>query len=240
MAVARDFFYCPPSGVTGDTLVITGEELSHMAHVMRKQEGDSLMVVDGTGSAYETVIARLERRSAVCSILARHEGYGEPDVRVTLGVGLLKNPARFDLVVEKATELGVHEIIPLLTERTIPSKSKSGRWKKLTLAAMKQCGRSHWPEVREPAGLRELLGEPRDLKLVAHEQPSGEGGGRMPRAGGMTPPVKSVLLLVGPEGGFTDDEIGSCRAAGCETVYLGGRRLRTETAAIAALALLMR
>jgi len=244
MAAGRDFFYCPPSDVTGGSLVIGGEEFSHLAHVMRKREGDELMVVDGKGTAFEVVVSRVERRSAVCTIVRRHERYGEPGVRVTLGVGLLKNPSRFDVIVEKATELGVREVVPLRTARTIPGRSKSDRWRKLALAAMKQCGRSFLPGVRDVTSLEELVGEPFGLKLVAHEIPDEAGkdqsaaGGAMPRPDRMTPPPESVLLLIGPEGGFSGEEIGLCRGAGCTTVYLGPRRLRTETAAIASLALL--
>jgi 16S rRNA (uracil1498-N3)-methyltransferase len=241
----KDTFYCPPSGITGDAIVIGGDEFSHLAHVMRKREGDALMVVDGKGTAYEAVISAIEKRSARCAIVKRHSGYHEPAVGVTLGVGILKNPSKFDFIVEKATELGVSVVVPLLTERTIPGPGKgdrkSDRWRKLALAAMKQCGRSLWPEVRELTPLGTLLKDsgPYGMKLVAHERLTGDGGG-MPAAGGLTPPVKSVLILVGPEGGFSDGEVALCREAGFETVYLGERRLRTETAAIASLALVMR
>jgi len=241
-----DTFYCPPSGISGDSLIIGGEEFSHLAHVMRKREGDTLMVVDGRGNGYEAVISRIERRSAHCGISAKHTGYREPYRRVTLGAGVLKNPSKFDFLVEKATELGVVEVVPLKTERTIPSRSKSERWRKLTLAAMKQCGRSLWPEVRELTALGVLLKEPDryDLKLVAHERmPAGEAGKAkdwLRGPGGKVPARRNILMLVGPEGGFSEDEIALCLGAGFEPVWLGERRLRTETAAIASLALLMR
>jgi 16S rRNA (uracil1498-N3)-methyltransferase len=169
--------------------------------------------------------------------LCKHTpGSGSP-----IGVGILKNPSKFDFLVEKATELGVHAVIPLRTERTIPRTAKSERWRKLALAAMKQCGRSFRPEVRELTTLAALIGESGhyDVKLVAHERAGGEGPG-MPRPGDLTAPPKSVLILIGPEGGFSDEEVSLCRGSGFTTVWLGERRLRTETAAIASLALLFR
>lgn len=236
----KDTFYCPPAGITGDTLVIGGNEFTHLAHVMRKKEGDTLMAVDGRGNAYEAVISRVEPQQALCSITARHAHHNEPDISVTLGVGILKNPSKFDFLVEKATELGVEAVVPLKTERTIPGRSRSDRWQKLALAAMKQSGRSLWPEVRELTPLGVLLKESSayDLRLVAHEQKLNES--EMQPAGGRTGSARKVLILVGPEGGFSDDEIGLCLGAGFEPLYLGDRRLRTETAAIVALARIMR
>ncbi len=234
-----DTFYCPPSGISGDTLEISGGEFAHLAHVMRKKEGDALMVVDGRGNAYASVISEIDKRSARCRVVKTHPRFNEPDLRVTLAAGILKNPSKFDFLVEKATELGVHAVVPLKSERTIPGGGKSDRWRKLALAAMKQCGRSVWPEVRELTTLGALLGESGtyDLKLVAHERAGGEAM-PMPRPGDGA--VKNVLVLVGPEGGFSGEEISLCRGSGFETVYLGPRRLRTETAAIASLALLLR
>ncbi len=234
-----DTFYCPPGGVRAGTLVIGGEEFSHLTHVMRKREGDALMVVDGKGNAYEVVISGIGRRDAHCTIVKTHTGFREPRFPVTLGVGILKNPSKFDFLVEKATELGVHAVVPLRTERTIPRTAKSERWRKLALAAMKQCGRSFWPEVRELTTLGALLGDSGkyDMKLVAHERAPGEG---MPHPGDLDPPPKSALVLIGPEGGFSEEEVSLCRGSGFGTVWLGERRLRTETAAIASLALLFR
>jgi len=236
-----DTFYCPPSGISGDTLEIGGGEFAHLAHVMRKKEGDALMVVDGRGNAYESIISAIDKRSARCRVVRTHPRFNEPDLRVTLAAGILKNPSKFDFIVEKSTELGVYAVIPLKTERTIPGGGKSERWRKLALAAMKQCGRSVWPEVRELTTLGALLDESGnyDLKLVAHERAEGDAKA-MPRPGDRAQAVKNVLVLVGPEGGFSGEEISLCRGSGFETVYLGARRLRTETAAIASLALLLR
>ncbi len=237
--MSTDYFYCPPEGISGDTLTIGGEEFSHLVHVMRKKEGDAIIVVDGKGNAYDALIGRIERHTALCRVESRRMHYREPELRVTLAAGVLKNPSRFDFLVEKATELGVSEIIPLRSARTIPSHARSGRWRKLALAAMKQSGRSWLPAVRDLSDFAGVLEEFRGCanRVVAHEDPAvgspfGEIG--KPVAGG-----SGLLLLVGPEGGFTPDEIGECLREGFGTLYLGERRLRTETAAVVALARLM-
>ncbi len=234
-----DYFYCPPEGISGDTLVIGGEEFSHLVHVMRKKEGDAIVVVDGRGNAYDAVIRRLERHEASCGVEAKRPHYREPEVRVTLAAGVLKNPSRFDFLVEKATELGVAEIIPMRSARTIPSHARAGRWRKLALAAMKQSGRSWLPGVRELTGFSGVLEEFRgwENRVIAHEDPAAGspfGGVRMPAEG-----RAGVLLLVGPEGGFAPEEVDACRREGFGTLYLGERRLRTETAAVVALSRLM-
>jgi 16S rRNA (uracil1498-N3)-methyltransferase len=255
--VTADVFYCPPAGFAGDTVVIGGDEFNHLAHVMRKQEGDGIVVVDGMGNARDAVIRSVGRREAACSAGPVSANHREPKLRVTLAAAVLKNPSRYDFLVEKATELGVDRIVPMATERTIPSHAKSDRWRKLSLAAMKQSGRAWWPPVADLSAFGDVLREFQgwEEKIVAHEEasagtPSGDaaadrssgdvasdrpsGGGaatlRSTRAAGR------VLLLIGPEGGFTPEEIEECLRRGFSTLHLGERRLRTETAAVAALA----
>jgi 16S rRNA (uracil1498-N3)-methyltransferase len=238
--VNADVFYCPPGKIGRDSLVIDGEEFSHLVHVMRKKEGDPITAVDGKGNAWDAVITKLGQRSALCAIGPARRHHREPELRVTLAAAVLKNPSRYDFLVEKTVELGVSEIIPMRTGRTIPSHARSGRWRKLALAAMKQSGRSFLPPVRDLTNLGDVLEEFGGWAnaVVAHEDPSagepylglrhGEQGG--PR----------LLLLVGPEGGFSPEEIGECLRRNFRTLCLGERRLRAETAAVAALAVLMR
>jgi 16S rRNA (uracil1498-N3)-methyltransferase len=224
-----DYFYAPPERIDGRSVLIDGEELAHLAHVMRKKEGDEIMVVDGNGGAYDVLLETVTKRSARGLIRQSFRNYHEPGPRVTLAVGILKNPSKFDFLVEKATEVGVIGIIPLLTERTIPRHAKTDRWQKLALSAMKQSGRSYLPRVKELTNLADLLrtGGSFQRRLIAHMTgeaclaPTTSSGG------------ESTLILVGPEGGFSDSEVESCIAGGFTPVYLGDRRLRTETAAIA-------
>ncbi len=226
-----DHFYCPPDHIYQNDLFIDGEEFAHMTHVMRKKVGDVVRVVDGLGHAFDAKLSGINRKSARGMIVSSYSGYNESSTDVTLGVGVLKNPSKYDFLVEKVTELGARRIIPLITERTIPSHAKVGRWRKLALAAMKQSGRSYLPSVSELMTLDELLAQ-RDgfaLRIIAHEEFL-----ETPR---LSSSAGSVLILVGPEGGFSPEEVERCRGGGFHTMYLGERRLRTETAAVVMAAL---
>jgi len=232
-----DYFYTPPSNITPSSLTIDGDEFSHLVHVMRAKEGDDIRVVDGRGNAYDVRIGEIKKHTAQGTIHRKHERHNEPPFDLTLAVGILKNPSKFDFLVEKTTELGVRTIIPVTTERTIPHHAKSDRWRKLALAAMKQCGRSYLPDVRELCPLHDLVQESASygVKLIAHEQriagTSSPGFTREIRAG-------SILVLIGPEGGFSDDEVKMAQSMDFVPLYLGVRRLRTETAAVVVSSLL--
>jgi 16S rRNA (uracil1498-N3)-methyltransferase len=227
-----DYFYSRPERIRGSSVTIEGEEFAHLVHVMRKHEGDEIRVVDGRGNAYDVTLGPLKKKAAAGTITAVYPHHNEPSLGVALAVAVLKNPSKFDFLVEKVTELGVTEIIPLRTERTIPFHAKADRWRKLAVAAMKQSCRSFLPEVRDLTTLEDLIGrvEQFDLKLLAHE-----------RAAEALPlpevrRVRSAIILVGPEGGFSEEEVARCTAAGFLLFSLGERRLRTETAAIVAAA----
>lgn len=233
-----DYFYCPPAKIDKTQVVIEGEEFSHLIHVMRKKVGDEIRVVDGCGTAYDVTLTGIRRKTALGTIVGKDAGYNEPDVALTIGVGILKNPSKFDFLVEKTTELGVREIVPLRTERTIPSHAKADRWQKLALAAMKQSGRAFLPQVSELTDLEDFLAAGRSAshRLVAHEKiTSYDLKTPLP----LMPGEDSAIVLIGPEGGFTDQEFDRCVAAGYRQIYMGGRRLRTETAAIVLTALIL-
>ncbi len=232
-----DYFYCPPQQIDSHQVVIDEEEFSHLVHVMRKKVGDEIFVVDGVGTAYDVVLTDIRRKTAVGRIREKHPGHNEPGLSLTLAVGILKNPSKFDFLVEKITELGVREIIPLRTERSIPSHARVDRWQKLALAAMKQSGRSYLPLVSPLRDLEEFLAAERSVgvRLVALETMRGGGPAGVPVVGD----AGSAIGLIGPEGGFTDEEAGRCLGAGYQPVTLGVRRLRTETAAIVLASLLL-
>lgn len=230
-----DYFWTPPEQISGDLAVIDGDEFSHLSHVMRKRVGDAICIVDGRGNAYDCIITMVDRRTASCSIQTHHHRLNEPGIRLTLAVAMLKHGGRFDLIVEKGTEIGVSSFIPLLTERTIPRTAKVERWQKHALAAMKQSGRCVLPMVSSP------------MKFSAFIEASAAAGKKfIPHEKISTPPLESlsvaesdsdVVVCIGPEGGFTDAEIDLATGAGFNAVSLGARRLRTETAAIVAAAL---
>ena len=155
-----EYFYVSPSNISPPRLTIDDEEFQHLTHVMRKQPGDEIRVVDGTGNVYDVRILDTARRAAHCEITAHRFMENEPAISVTLAAGVLKNGARFDFLVEKATELGVSSIVPLATERTIPQHAKTDRWQKLAIAAMKQSGRCVLPLVHPLTPFSRFMANP--------------------------------------------------------------------------------
>ncbi len=222
-------FYVPPDRIFRDGCFVEGEEFSHLTHVMRRSVGDAIRIVDGAGTAYDAVIEEIGGRRARCRITARSERPGEPAIRLTLGVAILKNGANFDFVVEKATELGVSAIVPLLTERTIPRHARTERWQKIALAAMKQSGRSVLPRVGGLEDLDHFLADSAaaDARLLPHEKTE-----RPSLREALPEGARSAAAAVGPEGGFSDSEVARAVSAGFLPVSLGPRRLRSETAAL--------
>jgi len=227
-----DYFYTPPSLIQSRSLSIQAEELHHLSKVLRKKVGETIIVVDGRKHAYKAVIESISRSSAECRILETYYRFNEPSVELKLAFALLKNPSRMDFLVEKCTELGVREFIPMHTERTIVSRIHTERLQKIALSAMKQCGRSFLPPIHVQVDFHEALTylETCERKFITHEK-AGEmiaWGSNIASSGSA-----SVSVLVGPEGGFTEGEVQLAAERGFRPMSLGLRRLRSETAAIA-------
>ena len=229
-------FYTPPEHVSADELRVEGDEARHMSRVLRTRTGDTVRVVDGCGTAYIGEVVESGRTTVRCLIRSRTQMENEPSRSLALGVAVLKNPARFDLLVEKGTELGVTAIIPLTSARTIPHHARTGRWHQIAVAAMKQSGRCVCPTIREVISLQDFLRTvpPGSLRLIPHERAT------TPLAGAAaSSTARDIYVAVGPEGGFSEEEISDAGRAGFIPVSLGQRRLRTETAALTAAALLL-
>jgi 16S rRNA (uracil1498-N3)-methyltransferase len=234
-----DYFYVKPEDIITHGLILRGNESQHLVRVMRKNIGDRIFVTDGNDTMYETVIASIEKTSTHCDILAIHRKFHEARIDITLAVSLLKNPARFDFLVEKATELGVRSIIPLLCERTIPRQEKHDRLDKISLAAMKQCGRSWLPRIQPLQSFKALVENSHhwSLKFIPHEQ--ADQSRTILSEFKRHDDVHSLLITIGPEGGFAEEEADLALHTEFKPVSLGARRLRTETAAIVAIAQLL-
>ncbi len=225
-------FYVSPDRIHGDRLVLDKEERRHLVTVKRHRAGDAVTVVDGVGGLYGATIEEIRPDEVVCHITTTTRV--KESVSIVLGVGILKNPARLDYLVEKSTELGVSEIVLLETERTISGRLKTDRWNNLALAAMKQSGRAYLPRVTLPVPFHEFLRDKSNevLGVIPHEKLE-------------TPTLPQVLtrerrrsirICIGPEGGFSDREFQEAEEAGYQGVSLGVNRLRTETAAVVAVA----
>lgn len=234
-----DYFYTPPEFIKTDIITIGEDEFNHLVHVMRKKNGDLIMVVDGKGNAYEAIILDIHKKQAEAKILKKHKNHNEPDIKLTLAVALLKNPSKYDFLVEKTVEIGVSEIVPIFTERTIPKHAKTERWQKLAIAAMKQCGRAFLPKITEPVNFNDLIANSgtSSEKIILHNNNSKYKSHTFNSL--LTKKFKDSLILIGPEGGFTDEEVEFAVNSGFHIVSLGTRRLRTETAAIVASTILL-
>jgi 16S rRNA (uracil1498-N3)-methyltransferase len=237
-------FYAPPEAVDGDHIELPKSESHHAISVMRLKRGDIVIVINGLGQACRGEIEQIGRgKNVLVRVHARLRNFGEPIVRVTLAAGLSVG-SKQDSIVQKATELGIKRFVPILSERSRvkledPKRatSKIRRLEKVALAAVKQCRRSYCPEIADPISFESFLKEtePSDTHLLFHPSETAESLQKyLPDDN-----VSRVTLLLGPEAGFSDDEVAAAKAAGYAIVSLGSRILRSETAAPVACALVM-
>ena len=208
------------------------EESRHVCSVLRAEAGDEIVIVDGEGGWHRVRIDHAAPEQVVGTVQETRREVGEPAMEVTIGMGMLTKRDRFETFVEKAVELGAARIVPLSTRHTEQTSVRPDRLRRLMVAAVKQCRRSRVPALAEPKSLDDLLADATaERRLLCH---GGDGaaplGSAVEEGGG-----DDVLLLVGPEGGFAEEEVDRARSAGCVPVELGARRLRAETAGIAAL-----
>jgi 16S rRNA (uracil1498-N3)-methyltransferase len=231
----RRRIYAPPEAFTDGGLVLAGERLRHLRTVLRLRPGDEFLVTDGRGAEYQARIERLGRDAGRASLLARAEPARESGLQVVLAQAVARAD-RFALVLEKSAELGVAAIVPVLCGRTIRGRGAgAARWERIVESAVAQCGRTRLPALHAPRSFDELTRDAglAPLRILLWER-SVEGlrdvldRAQRPAA---------MLLAVGPEGGWPEREVQQARAAGFVTVSLGPRILRTETAGLAALAI---
>lgn len=212
----------------------TGETARYLLNVLRLKPGDAITVLDGKGASYRAGIVKADKREVRLAIHERLPEEPENTTGITLIQGILKSD-RMDLVVQKATELGVLCIVPAVTERSQVRKTrKTPRWAKIALEASRQSGRAVPPAVNEPVPLEQALKEA-EGGLIFWE----EGGVPLKEAaeGFAGSDSRAITLAVGPEGGFSGEEIGMAGEYGFTAVSLGNNILRAETAAIVAVAL---
>lgn len=211
---------------------LEGAEAHHLLHVLRAKPGLAVVLFDGSGAEFDATVARTDRAAVYLHITLRREVDREPAVAVTLGVAMPKGD-RQRWLVEKATELGVARLVPLITARGVaqPVGVAIERFRRGVIEAAKQCGRNRLMEIGEPQNWNDFVAAapPAAIRLMAH--PGGVAvGAVLPGDGNV---IENVWLAIGPEGGLTVAEVRQAMDAGWQTVDLGQRLLRTETAAIA-------
>ncbi|HET7617289.1 MAG TPA: RsmE family RNA methyltransferase [Vicinamibacterales bacterium] len=249
-------FFAPDCGASGGLVTLSPDEGAHLTRVLRLRPGDRVVLVDGRGGSWTATIDAVHP-----DVRARiHESIApapEPRVRVTLASAVLKGEG-FDQVVRDAVMLGVSAIQPVISTRTVRTHGAAGapapttddlshtgavrgrradRWTRIAIASMKQCGRAVLPEVATPTDLPTLLAAARQGARLMLVEPQAGGADRVPLAALDARPVPgAATLLVGPEGGWTTEEVAAARAAGWTLLTLGGRTLRAEAAPLVALA----
>lgn len=218
-------FHIHPSLVTDDAVVIPiGELYRQMSSVLRIRKGDAVRFFDGVGNVYEGAVAHVNKDGILVPIQNR---FVQPrGGEIQLAIGILKND-RMRWVLEKATELGVSTIVPMISERVVKRPEKvPSRWQHIVREAAEQSGRAWLPEIRGIAPYHEILAAAEHPILFSTEAEPGD----LPAF------EKPPTLFIGPEGGFTDDEIALAKREGASIASLGEHQLRADTAAIVALA----
>ncbi|HEX7072367.1 MAG TPA: RsmE family RNA methyltransferase [Rhodothermales bacterium] len=227
-------FFVPPDNIRDSYVRLPPDEARHAIRVLRHRPGDVVEVVDGAGGWYLVRLDAAQGETAAGVVLEARRGVGEPPYDLTLAVGLLKNPNRLETLVEKAVELGVTRLVPIETARTERVRIRQDRLERIAVAAMKQSGRSKLPEIENVRTFADLMRtESGGAYLICHEQVPAERSIARVLERGL---ARRITILVGPEGGFTNEEIAQAESAGYEPVSLGTRRLRAETAGIVAAA----
>lgn len=233
-------FFVPPGTVAGPEVVLPPELARRLAKVLRLQRGDRVVLADGGGRDYEVELKEVSARAASAFVVGERPSPLEPSVELVLYQSLVR-PQRFELVLEKGTEIGVSRFVPLISGRaqvrTAAGSQRADRWRRIVSEAAEQCGRGRVPAVDPPAPLEEAVRSAPGLRLIPWEGERSQGLRSYLRALEEWP--ATVSLIIGPEGGFTEEEVELARRAGCVPVSLGPRILRSETAGIVAAALVM-
>ncbi len=234
-------FYVPQPRIEEGMLKVEGDEVKHIRKVLRLKAGDEIVVFDGLGKEFEGTIVEEGRSSVIVKIQRILSPGGDSPLEVTLAQSLLKGE-KMDYLIQKATELGVKEIIPFLSSRSVPLLEKSRRvkryhrWEKIAIEASKQSGRDVVPRVESLQEYSDMLhaASTDSLRLIFWER----GGIKLKEVLKRSKDRTKIFFVVGPEGGFSQDEVEEAKRAGFVAVTLGRRILRAETASLCILSIL--
>ena len=229
--------FLSPEELTSDIVTINNDQARHLALVLRAKPSDMISVLDGNGYEYECRIVSVHKKEIKAEVISKAPYSAESPISVTIAQGISRGE-RMDIAIQKSTELGAVRIVPIITERTqVKDTAKTERWRKIALSAAQQSGRDRSPEIDEPTKLEEFLASiatgssgiiffeekrERNLKQILSDLKG----------------IKEINVLIGPEGGFTKEEVIAAEEKGFITASLGPRILRTETAPITALSII--
>ena len=227
--MSANLFYCPD--ISGDRATLSGDQLRHATRVLRLRLDDEILLTDGRGTFYYGVIDELSKQECAIRVVSSEQEQSA-DYQVDIAIGFTKNLNRMEWCLEKLTELGVRRVYPLLSRYSERAKIREERLNKLMVAAMKQSRRATLPQLMQPVSFEKAIS---DVSI--------QGARLIATLTGQSAPIAhnynrgdNVIILVGPEGGFSPDEVAAAESHGFKPVVLSTNRLRTETAAVTSVA----
>jgi 16S rRNA (uracil1498-N3)-methyltransferase len=226
------YFYEPSLTIGVNQFTLSPETSKHCVQVLRMQEGVNIDITNGVGDIFNATIQSAHKANSLVTI-QRHQSIAASKQKITLGISLLKNAVRLEWLFEKATEMGIYQIVPLICERTIHERFKMDRMQNIIQSAMIQSQQAWLPSLSEPITLNAFMQQQKaSVNLIAHCEPSDKKNIKEIVA------LEDVNLLIGPEGDFSSSEIATAISNNYTPIQLGPTRLRTETAGIFALSVL--
>jgi 16S rRNA (uracil1498-N3)-methyltransferase len=236
-------FFVDPENITEGTALLDGSEYEHLTRVLRLKTGDTIEVFDGTGNSFKARVMSISDRVVKSEIIGENKTKTESDIKITLFQGLTKSN-KMDYIVQKTTELGITRIVPIETTNTVVKnavkhwENRQKRWQRIALEAAKQCGRCVIPKINDVILFEKALEQSsdNDLSIMPYEK---ERSSNLKSIIKSKTNQNSISVFIGPEGGFTPKEIKLAIEAGIKPVTLGPRILRTETAGIAVVSIIM-
>ncbi|MFH1486311.1 MAG: RsmE family RNA methyltransferase [Chloroflexota bacterium] len=228
-------FFVPPERIEGKDVSLAGGIAHQLRHVLRLRPGDSIVVLDNTGWEYIVELRSLQGESARGEVLEKRQAQGEPKVEITLYQALLKGN-KFEYVIQKGTEIGISRFVPLLCQRSVAlgaggaEKTRATRWRRIIREAAEQSGRGTLPVLEPPVTFSEACQQRKGLSLLPCEGEERLGI----RAALSAHHISTLSIFIGPEGGFSTEEVEEARSHAILPVTLGRRILRAETAALVA------
>lgn len=232
-------FFVDPEILRGNRVILPAATAHQIRNVLRLRPGSPILVLDNSGAEYEVVLRQVDKQQVVGEAIAKRPCPNEPSTHLTLYQALMKRD-KFEWVLQKGTEVGVSQFVPVVTQHSLVQDvdikaSKQARWHKIITEAAEQSRRGCIPELQPPQTLSQALADhPNQPGLIAWEEAKGLTL-REVLTGGERP--SHISLFIGPEGGFAAEEVEAAQAAGLQAITLGKRILRAETAALVASAL---
>ena len=219
--------------VQATTIILHDDEAKHCSQVLRKRIGDPITVVDGVGNWYETVLTAIDKKTCTLTVKKHTADDAKPAYRLQIACAPTKNIERFEWFLEKATEIGIDAVLPMVCQRSERRQIRPDRLEKVVLAAMKQSLKAYLPQLADLQDFKAVIAAAKTFegqKFIAH---CNDDATKIPLKIAYTP-LQNALILIGPEGDFSPEEVALALSSGFVAVSLGTARLRTETAALVA------